>query len=95
MKEIAQHGGGLSVQQQQQQQAGQGAAAAGLGAAAVSAAAAAAAGAADAAAPKEQVKGIKAWGKQSSSANTIVKDADGNDVRACAMAGEKRGHPLK
>jgi hypothetical protein len=64
MKEIAQHGGGLSVQQQQQ--AGQGAAAAGLGAAAVSAAAAAAAGAADAAAPKEQVKGIKAWGKQPS-----------------------------
>jgi hypothetical protein len=33
------------------------------------------------------------------SANTIVKDADGNDVRACVKGGvtggEKRGHPLK
>jgi hypothetical protein len=29
------------------------------------------------------------------SANTIVKDADGNNVRSCVEAGEKRGHPLK
>jgi hypothetical protein len=73
-QKIVQHEGGMLVQQQ----AGQGAAAAGvvaaavsaaaaaagLGAPTVSAAAAAAAGAADV--PKEQTKGVKAWGKQTS-----------------------------